>query len=223
MALEMRRVGLAAAARQAFPMPWLVVRAAAVGFAQLSGTDAPPEFRGPVGIVSESSKWGRSGWGSWLCFWGTVGAYLWPFLGGITLFDAVTGAVFRAAYPGIAGSTLTGYHWERLRQALVLSCTGYAMMVLAVVLAVGHVPGALLLLAWAMPSTAASFPLIWLAGKAMWGRGAAAACLLAAMFVPCILFVAVALLIASLRRALEAEGFRVSGLRSQPPPVAPST
>ena len=217
---ENQRLGVGAAARRAFPMPWAVVSKVVAEFARLSSSQERPELRGPVGIVSETSKSARSGWGSFLAFLAVLGAYLWPFLGGITLFDAVTGTVFRAAYPDIARATLKGYRWERLRQALVLSCTGYATAVLAVALVTAGVPGAMVLLAWALPSSAASFLLVWLAGKDLWGRGPAAVCLLVAMLIPCTIFFATFVLIGNLRRALEAQGFRVTLLRSEPPAPA---
>ena len=138
-------------------------------------------------------------------------------LGGITLFDAVTGIVFRAAYPEATSSTLKGYQLERLRQALVLSCTGYASLLLAIGLAWAGVPGALVLFVWALPSSAASFPLVWLAGRELWGRAPAALCLLVALVVPCTVFFATFVLLGNLRRALEAQGFRVTLLRSEPP------
>jgi Peptidase family M50 len=218
---ETQRLGVVAAARQALPMPWLVVSKAAAGFARLSSSQDRPELAGPIAIVSETSKAARSGWGTLLNFLGVMGAYLWPFLGGITLFDAVTGTVFRAAYPDVASSTLKGYRWERLRQALVLSCTGYATLLLALALVTAGVPGALVLFVWALPSSAASFLLVWLAGKDLWGRGPAAVCLLVAMLIPCTIFFATFVLIGNLRRALEAQGFRVTLLRAEPPMPVP--
>lgn len=212
-----QRFGVGAAAYQAFRMPWLVVRKIAEESARLSPDENRPEFRGPVEIVNETSKSARSGWASLLNFLGVLGAYLWPIFGGITLFEAATGVAFRAAYPDVGSSNLAGYRSERLRQALVLSGTGYVTFLLAVVMMTGGVPGALALLMWALPSSAASFPLVWLAGKDLWGRGPAAVCLLVAMFVPCALFFAAIVLIGNLRRALEAQGFRVTLLRAEPP------
>lgn len=70
---------------------------------------------------------------------------------------------------------------------------------------------------WAMAAGIVGYPLIWLGGKEVWGRPIAALMLAAAMFLPCLLLLAVAVVHYLSGRALTREGFRITWLTAQPP------
>lgn len=88
----MRPPGLAEAASLAIGMPARVVKNAAEALVSLHQR---VELKGPVGIVSETSKTARDGWVQVLYFLAVLGSYFWPSIVGVHLFDAVTGWIFR--------------------------------------------------------------------------------------------------------------------------------
>jgi regulator of sigma E protease len=213
---DIEPIGPIAALKRAGPMPLLVVRDAARNLLQAVSGQERAELRGPVGIVREAGKTGQSRTGELLLFAAALAAYFWPFIGGVSLFDAAALAIFRATYPESAAGGERGYRLERLRQALLLSLSGLPMVLLLVALATAGFPAGAVLMLWIGPTAAAAPFLIWIAGNEVWRRWSTALCLLSALFVPCVGVLVVLVLIQRIRRGLQAEGFRVGWLRSAP-------
>jgi hypothetical protein len=145
-----------------------------------------------------------------------LAGYLWPFAAGLTLFDAVTGYIFRATHPEAATSARRGYRLDRLRQAALFVAAGYATFLAAALLVGAGVSLAAGLLLWAMLAATAGYPLLWNGGKELWGRPLWALVVVAAIFVPCVLLFAVLWLHQGLGRALRKEGFEVTWLSARP-------
>lgn len=214
---QTERLSLLAAAARALPMPFGVVQSTLREVARSTSRLDRADLRGPVGIVRETSRSAQQSGSAFLWMLAALGGHWWPFAGAVVLFEAVTGAIFRAAHPEAASSSLRGYRLERLRQATLFSCAGYATFIFAAGFDTAGVPFARLVMLGAMATGAAGYPLIWLAGKELWGRSSTALVLLAALLVPCLLLIIVLAVHFRLGRALKNEGFLVSWLSAQLP------
>lgn len=215
---RMLRLKLSAvdAARRAIPMPFAVVRATLRDLGRSVSATNRPELAGPVGIVRETSKAGQDSGFSYFFLLATLAGYLWPFAAGLVLFDVVTGYIFRAAHPEAGTSASHGYCLARLRQASLFAAAGYVTFLMAATLTAAGVSFALALSFWAMLAACAGYPLLWSGGKDVWGRPLSALLVVASIFVPCALVVAVLVLHHQLGRALRNEGFQVTWLNAQP-------
>lgn len=216
-----QKLGAADAARRAIPMPFAVVRATLRELGRSVSATSRRHLSGPVSIVRETSKAGQDSGFSYFFLLATLAGYLWPFAAGLVLFDVVTGYIFRAAQPEAATSASRGYHLDRLRQASLFAAAGYVTFLMAAALTAAGVSFALALSFWAMLAACAGYPLLWSGGKDLWGRLLSALVLVAAVFVPCALPLAVLVLHHQLGRALRKEGFQVTWLNAQPavPPI----
>jgi hypothetical protein len=211
---EMTPIGPIAAASRAISTPFSVIASSAKDWLHHAAGPQQTELRGPVGIISETSRAPRSG--ALFTFFALLASYLWPLFAGVPLFDAVTARVFHAAHPEAAVSSSRGYRLERLRQALLLAASGYLTALFMLVLVQMGLPAAVILALWSVPAAAAAYPLLWIAGKEVWGRWAALPLALSPLL-PCIGAIAVIALLATLQRELRAEGFRVHLFSVEPP------
>lgn len=202
------------AARRALPMPFALVGSVAHELVRAPAHRA--ELRGPVGIVRETSAEQRSGNALLGILAALVGTW-WPCAAAVVLFDIVTGRIFAAAHPETASASQRGWRLERLRQAAMFTCAGYATFLVAAGFDAAGVPFARLLLVGALMTGGAGYPLTWLGGREIWGRPSAGLVLLASMFAPCLLLFVVPAIHYRLGRALKSEGFRVTWLSAQPP------
>lgn len=218
---QMERMSALAAARRALPMPFLVVQGAARDLARATTGAAKSDLMGPVAIVRETSKAQRQSGFAFLSLLAVLAGHFWLFAAGVVVFDVVTGYIFRAAHPAAASSSQRGYRLERLRQASLFACAGYATFILAAGFDAAEVPYARLPLMLAVVTGVAGYPLIWSGGKEVWGRPVAALVLAGSILVPCVLMLVVLALHFALGRALEGEGFRVTWVSAQPP-LAPT-
>jgi len=186
--------------------------------ARASSGTAEPELRGPVAIVRETARSsGRVA--PFLFFLGILAANLWPFAAGVALFDGVASAIFRRTHPDAASSSLLGYRLARLRQALLLVCTGYVLLLVCSVLVGIGVSPAILAVLWIVPTVAAFYPLVWIVGMRVWRPGSVLVCLLLSLFIPCAVPLVMFELLKQLRRALDNERFSVGWLRAVPRPT----
>jgi hypothetical protein len=208
-----RRLGVVESARRAVAMPFAIVRAT---LRELSRRANRSELRGPVSIVRETSKAGQTSGSAYFFLLAVLAGYLWPFAAGLTLFDAVTGYIFRATHPDAATTPRRGYRLDRLRQAALFVSAGYATFLATALLVGAGVSLAAGLLLWAMLAATAGYPLLWNGGKELWGRPLSALVVVAAIFMPCVLLFGVLWLHHGLGRALRKEGFDVTWLRAQP-------
>ena len=160
----MRRPGFAEAASLAIGMPVRVVKNAAEAFVSLHQR---VELKGPIGIVSETSKTARSGWFEVLYFLALLGSYFWPSIVGVHLFDAVTGWVFRMTVtePSLPEQTA---RIARLRFSMYFALGCCLAFVLAELAASQELPGALLLIALLTPGIWALWPLLWVSARELW-------------------------------------------------------
>jgi len=211
--------GVAATARRAIGMPFVVVRETLKELLRAGRGESRRELVGPVGIVRETSKAGQDSSSAYFYLLALLAGYSWPFAAGLVLFDVVTGYVFRATHPEAAMSPRRGYRLDRLRQASLFASAGYATFMAALMLTAMGVSIALLPLVWAMLAAAAGYPLLWIGGRELWGRPISALVLVVAIFVPCALLFAVLVLHHRLGRALKNEGFQVTWLNAQPATV----
>lgn len=209
------QVSPVAAAARAIPMPFAVVGKAAHALGRSDGDRS--QLRGPVGIVRETSKAGQDSGSSYLLLLAILAGTWWPCAVAVALFDIVTGYIFRAAHADAASSALRGYRLERLRQAAMFTCAGYATSLFALGFDAAGVPYAKVLMVGALMTGVAGYPLIWLGGREIWGKPTAALLLLASLFVPCLLLFVVLALHFRLGRALKTEGFDVTWLSAQLP------
>ncbi|MDF3068051.1 MAG: peptidase [Polyangiaceae bacterium] len=209
-------LGAAEVLRRAVVTPGLVVKSTWQAFtARATLADDQSERGGPVRIMRAIGSSERS---SILLFLASLCAYLWPMLVGVALFELATGAVFHATYPEAATNPRQrGFRLARLHQALLLAWAAYLAAIPLFVLNALGVPIALLLTVWVTPAVVSAFPLIAFAGSEVWPRPLVLICLLAAIVVPCVVFVLPLALLRSLQLALKAEGFRFGWLRSEPP------
>ncbi|RYZ07991.1 MAG: hypothetical protein EOO73_09850 [Myxococcales bacterium] len=208
-------LGAAEVLRRALVTPGFVVRSTWEAFAaRATHASDKTEVAGPVRIVQEIGRGGPSGFLSYLA---SLCAYLWPMLVGVVLFELATGSVFHGTYPEAATDPRRGFRLARLHQALLLAMGSYVAAIPLFVLVAFEVPVAIVFVVWVMPAIISAYPLIALAGREVWPRPLALIGLLAALFVPCVVFFVPLALLRSLQRALEGEGFRFGWLRSEPP------
>lgn len=102
-------------------MPYVVVKSSIIGLARVITLKDPPDFGGPVRIVSETSKAAREGWLSFVSFLGVLSAYL----GG---FNALP-------FPALDGGRLAFLGYEAVtrrkpnaRIEVVVHALGFAML-----------------------------------------------------------------------------------------------
>jgi hypothetical protein len=217
--MQVEQLSVLAAGRRAVAMPFSVLLSAGRELVRTTTGANKPELMGPVAIARETSKAQRESGSAFFSVLAVLAGYFWPFAAAVVLFDAVTGYIFRRAQPA-ASSSQRGYRLERLRQASLFACASYAAALFAIGLEAASLPFARLLMMWAMAAGIAGYPLIWLAGKELWGRPLAALVLVGSVFVPCLLFAAVIGVHQFLGRALKGEGFQVTWLSAQPPAPA---
>lgn len=213
---ETEKVGPLSALDRGIKLPFTVVGATASAFMHVATGREKPDLRGPVGVVHETSVAEQQG--STLRWLALLASYLWPFLAGIPFFDAAASWMFREMNPQGAYSGLRGWRLERLRLALLLAASGYLTVTVAAALTSAGVPASVVLMIWAMPSATATYPLLWIAGNEVWGRGIVLGALGLALFVPCLPLLILLALLRDLGSALRNEGFRVSWFRSEPFP-----
>jgi hypothetical protein len=120
-------------------------------------------------------------------------------------------------YPEAASSSLGGYRLERQRQSLLLVYAGYAALALYLLGVALGTSWALVFAMLAAAPFAAVGPLTWIVGSQFWSRSSVVLCMLLAFFVPCVAFLVVFELRNQLKRALRADGFRVTWLRAIAP------
>lgn len=211
-----RKLGAADTARRAIPMPFAVVRSTLRELGRSVTATSAPELSGPVGIVRETSRAGQDSGSSYFFLLAVLAGYLWPFAAGLVLFDVVTGYIFRTTHPEAATSASRGHRLDRLRQASLFAAVGYATFLAAAMLTGAGVSVALPLSFCSMLAAGAGYPLLWSGGEQLWGRPLSALLLVASIFVPCALLIAVLVLHHQLGRALQNEGFQVTWLSAQP-------
>lgn len=102
-------------------MPYIVVKSSIIGLARVITLQDPPDFGGPVRIVSETSKAAREGWLTFVSFLGVLSAYL----GG---FNALP-------FPALDGGRLAFLGYEAItrrkpnaRIEVVVHALGFAML-----------------------------------------------------------------------------------------------
>jgi len=102
-------------------MPYIVVKGSIIGLARVITLQDPPDFGGPVRIVSETSKAAREGWLTFVSFLGVLSAYL----GG---FNALP-------FPALDGGRLAFLGYEAVtrrkpnaRIEVVVHALGFAML-----------------------------------------------------------------------------------------------
>lgn len=143
------------------------------------------DLSGPVGIVSETSKAAQRGWKDVLWFVATLGAYVWPFVAAVHVFDVLTGWVFRTSF---SQSHAVGHalRLARLRFSMYSALACWLAFVLAEIADRADVPGASILLAFAVPGAWAVWPLSWVSSRALWEKRSPLSVILPAILVPCV-------------------------------------
>ena len=211
---ESEKVSLGIALVQGSRLPFTVVRETAAGFMHIASGRDKADFRKQSNVASETGAAEREG--SALPFLAMLAAYLWPFLAGIPFFDAAVSHVFHAVHPQVEQSALRGYRLERLRLTLWLALSGFVTVSVAAGLATVGLPAAVVLLLWAMPAAAATYPLIWIAGNEVWNPSVVILALGVSLFAPCVALLIIFALLRQLHVALRSEGFRTGWFRADP-------
>jgi hypothetical protein len=213
-------VSVGAALQQALAIPGNAYSSALTGIGR--ATTERGELAGPVALVRASGDQTNSL--ATIQFLTFYGVWLWPWLAGIHLWDAVTLALFARTHGFALDPERPALlaRFCRLYQALGITLVvSTACLVLA---GFSQLPlvGAVVLLPLLLlyPCAISLYPLVWLAAKARWQQRSL--WIVPAVFValvPCSALLAGFVLHAWLRRELKAEGLAVSWFGAQPAPV----
>jgi hypothetical protein len=210
-----RPVGMGEAARRGIVAPWIALSASVRQFAGgLGGGDDTVQLAGPVRTVKETSSAAETG--SLLELAALLGTHVWPLLALIPFFDALTGRIFGALQRPVGALPQRVFRLGRRRQALQMAAVGCALAVLGAALSAAQLRVGVPLELVAAPLTMTVYPLVWLMGRELWGKAAAAVGLVGSALVPCIVLVVIWRLLVDARSAMGAEGYRVGWLRITP-------
>jgi hypothetical protein len=182
----------------------------------LKNHDDRATLMGPVAIVKETKTQTD---GELSVFFGLVGAYLWPLVAGVHLFDALSLALFRVTHEWTRGpgAQPSSARLARVYQTLLLSLISTALLLLLHALQeTSFGDGALLGILLLAPVAMACTVLVTVIAHARWGRKGALPTLAASLLVPCAVVALAVWLILWLRAELKQRGLRVSGLVSTP-------
>lgn len=160
-----RSVSLLSATKSALNQPLQVVIVTGQGILGWSGHT---EAKGAVGIMRETGKAADAGRLQLLTFLGVLGAYFWPFIAALHVFDELTGWVFRSKADRIPSNAK---RVARLRFSLhvALGCWATTLLLQA---AMGlGVPATALLLTLAVPGGFALWPLGWFSLRELQQQG----------------------------------------------------
>jgi len=209
-------LGVTQSAARAVKQPFLIIRDELRSVTGLLEHD----LQGPVGIVREASKSNERRWTLLILMLASKGAYFWPNLASLQLFDAATLWLFRKTHR-VANPADSIWRLARLQQGFGLVLVSLiAMVVLLAIDEFAAVPSALApLMILLLPAALALIPMTWLAAAHFWGVARATMVISFGTLLPCITVVAVFLLWQRTRHELRARGFRVGWLVVSQPTI----
>ena len=143
------------------------------------------DVMGPVGIVRETGKAHTRGWFQLVYFLGLLCGHWWPFVAGAHLFDAVTGWTFRMTFARSVDFPERLVRIARLRFTVYASLACFVAAILCE-LAMGVVPGAMVLLFLAIPGLWTLPPLMWVSYRELSDDTVPRVLLLPLLLVPCV-------------------------------------
>jgi len=209
-------LGVIESAARAVKQPFFVIREEMRSVTQ----NVEHDFKGPVGIIRETDGNRERRWTAFLLMLATQGAYFWPHLASLQLFDAATLWLFRKTHR-VANPADSIWRLARLQQGFGLVLVSLiAMVVLLAIDEFAAVPSALApLMILLLPAALALIPMTWLAAAHFWGVARATMVISFGTLLPCITVVAVFLLWQRTRHELRARGFRVGWLVVSQPTI----